>query len=241
MSRRVLALAAVLAASLAILLAPTPASAQVPQGSQAAALVGGPTAVCPPGSIGAVVPGGGTVNGVTVTGAGRCVPASADAEGDYTVDGVFGPLPFTAECDNPAGVVTTGGGVTVPAGTLVNGVAVLAPTNVTTPNTPVVFPGGRAAILNQVITTPTSVTRNAIVFVGGPTVGQVICGAAAYPLAVDVSGPSEAAAPLPGQAASDDSGPGTSLLLLGAVALVAIVVAQVVVARRMRPRGDTTA
>lgn len=243
--RRVFAVAAVLLAAIAVLLVPTPASAQVPPGSQATPLVGsGIVANCPPGSPGAVASGTATINGVTVgfPAGGRCVPLSADAEGSYTVAGSFtSPLPFTAECHNAGGVVQSRSGVTVPAGTIVNGVAVAVPTVVETPNAAVIFPGGRTAILNQTITTPTSVTVNAIVFTGGPIVGQVVCGAAVYPLAVDVSGVADAVLPLAEQALpGGDSGPGAGLLLLGALGVLAVAGAQVAVARRLR-RGSAIA
>lgn len=243
--KRLWAPAGVLLAALAVLLAPTAALAQVPPGSQATPLVGsGILADCPPASAGDVDAGTATINGVTVgfPAGGRCVPLSADAEGSYTVAGSFAnPLGFTSSCHNAGGTVQTGGGVTVPAGTVVNGVAVAAPTTVTTLNTPVTYPGGRTAILNQVITTPTSVTRNAIVFTGGPIVGQVVCGASAYPLTVDVSGAAEAVPALTEAVTGGDSGPGTGLLLLGAAAIAAVALAQVTVARRMRRRGDATA
>ncbi|MDQ3896132.1 MAG: hypothetical protein M3326_02585, partial [Actinomycetota bacterium] len=185
-NRRISVLAGVVATAIALMLPASPAQAQVPLGTQATPLVGGPTASCPPGSPGAVVAGGGTVNGVAVTGGGRCTPAAAAADGSYSIVGVTPNLAFSADCANSGGVVTTGGGVEVPAGTIVNGTPVATTTTVTTLNTPVTFPGGRTAILNQVITTGTTVTRNAIVFTGGPTVGQVVCGASAYPLAVEV-------------------------------------------------------
>ena len=222
-----------------------PAAAQIPLGAQATPLVGGgAVANCPPGTPAALAPlTSGTINGVTVgfPAAGRCTPSSADAEGSYTVAGSFtSPLPFTSECANVGGVVTARSGVTVPAGTIVNGVAVAAPTIVTAPNTPVVFPGGRTAILNQTITTPTSVTQNAIVFAGGPIVGQVICGAAAYPLAVgSASAASDVAPDVAGAPVSSggDGGPSTGLLLLGAVIAVALV-AQVAVGRKVWQRRN---
>jgi hypothetical protein len=237
-SRRIPGLIGVLAAGLA-LLAPTSASAQIPAGSLATPLVGsGIVAECPPGVAADLAPGTATINGVTVgfPAAGRCTPLAADAEGSYTVAGSFdNPLPFTSECANTDGIVTSRSGVTVPAGTIVNGVAVAQPTVVETPNAAVVFPGGRTAILNQRIETPTSVTQNAIVFAGGPIVGQVICGAAAYPLAVgSASGASDVTPELAGAPVSSggDGGPSTVLLLVGAVIALALV-AQVAVGRRM--------
>jgi hypothetical protein len=241
--RGVVAVGAVLTTLLLVLLAP-PASAQVPPGAQATPLVGAsPTANCPPGSPGAVVGGTFTSNGVTVgfPAGGRCTPSSADAEGSYTVVGSFAnPLGFTAECHNAGGTVQTGGGVVVPAGTLVNGVPVAAPTTITAVNTPVTFPGGRTAILNQVIVTPTAVTRNAIVFTGGPIVGQVICGAAAYPLAVE-SASGGVPAVVSELSSSGNSGSSTAPVLAGG-AMAVVLLLQVVVARRMRRRpGAATA
>ncbi len=243
--RRLWAPAGMLVAALAMVLAPTPASAQVPPGAQATPLVGsGILADCPPATSADLDAGTATVGGVTVgfPAGGRCTPLSADAEGQYTVAGSFdNPLGFTSECHNAGGTVQSNSGVTVPAGTIVNGVAVAAPTTVTAVNTPVTYPGGRTAILNQVITTPTSVTRNAIVFTGGPIVGQVVCGASAYPLTVDVSGAAEAVPALTEAVTGGDSGPGTALLVLGAAAIAAVALAQVTVARRMRRGGDATA
>lgn len=242
--RRVPALIAVLVAGIA-LLAPTPASAQIPAGSQATPLVGtGIVASCPPNVPAALDAGTATVNGVTVgfPGAGRCTPLAADAEGSYTVDGSFtNPLPFTSECANTGGVVTSRSGVTVPTGTIVNGVAVASPTVVEAPNAFVVFPGGRTAILNQRIETPTSVTQNAIVFTGGPIVGQVVCGTVAYPLAVETAA-SGGVAPVGLPVASDgDGGPSTGLLMLGGVVALALMV-QVAVGRRVwRNRTNATA
>ena len=193
--RRLAGLAGVLLATIVLLVPASPAAAQVPPGAQATPLVGsGIIADCPPGSPGAVAGGTATINGVTVYGpaGGQCTPLAATTSGEYTVAGVAAatPLRFNAACANSGGVVTTNGFVDVPAGTIVNGVPVNTTTTVTTPNTPVVFPGGRTAVVNQVVTTPTTVTRNAIVFAGGPTVGRVVCGASAYPLAVSVGSPS---------------------------------------------------
>lgn len=233
-----------------ILASAGPAAAQIPAGSQATPLVGsGIVANCPPGTPFGFAPGTATVNGVTVgfPAVGRCTPLAADAEGSYTVaDSFTGPLLFTSECANVGGVVTSRSGVTVPAGTIVNGVAVDGPTVVETPNAAVVFPGGRTAILNQTITTPTSVTQNAIVFAGGPIVGQVICGAAAppppdYPLAVGTaSSGSDATPELAGAPASEggEGGPSNGLLLVGAGIALALL-AQVAVGRRMWQRRNS--
>ena len=235
--RRIPVLAGVVAAAIALMLPASPAHAQVPPGTQATPLVGGPTANCPPGSPGAVVSGGGTVNGVTVTGGGRCTPLSAAADGSYSLAG-FGPLPFSADCANVGGTVQTGGGVQVPAGTIVNGTAVATTTTVTTLNTPVTFPGGRTAILNQVITTPTTVTRNAIVFTGGPVVGQVVCGATLYPLAVETAAGASPAPALPAASSGGGAGVSTGVLLLGGAFALAVA-AQLTIGRRVRRRkGD---
>lgn len=248
--RRIPALIGVLLAGMAVLAFPSPAGAQVPPGSQATPLVGsGIVADCPPGSPGDLAAGTATINGVTVgfPAAGRCVPLSADAEGSYTVAGSFtDPLPFTAECHNAGGTVQTRSGVTVPAGTVVNpGTAgqftTTAPTVIDTPNTRVRYPGGREATLNQVTTTATTVTVNAIVFDGGPIVGQVICGASVYPLAVDVGDAAGAtpAVAMPAPSSGGD-GPATSLLLTAGLVALAVLVAQVVVARTWRRRGNAT-
>ena len=236
-SRRFAGLAGVLAA-IALLVPASPASAQVPPGASASPLVGsGILANCPAGSPGAVAGGTATVNGVTVYGpaGGQCTPLAATTSGEYSIAGVTsGPLRFNAACANSGGTVTTNGGVDVPAGTLVNGVPVLTTTLVTAPNTPVVFPGGRTAILNQVITTPTTVTRNAIAFTGGPIVGQVVCGTSVYPLNVSVGGPS-ADLSAPTVLAVDDEASGLSTMTLvagGAVALA--LAAQVTFAVRRR-------
>ena len=236
--RRFTALAGLVLAAIALLVPASPASAQVPEGTQAAVYVGGPVATCPPGTGADFAPvGTTTINGVTVSGAGRCSSLAADAEGFYSVGG-SGPLNFNAECAIVDGVVQHNGGVTVPAGTLVNGVLVTEPTTITTLNTPVVFPGGREAILNQVISTDTSLTRNAIVFEGGPTVGQVVCGAAAYPLAVNAGGPAAAASELVGQV-SDSSGLSTTTIVAGVAVAIALM-AQIAVAARLRRRSATT-
>lgn len=238
LGRRFTTVAGVVLAAIALLAPASPASAQVPEGTQAAVYVGGPVANCPPGTNSGFAPvGSTTINGVTVSGAGRCSSLAADAEGFYSVGG-SSPLNFTAECANVGGVVQHHGGVTVPAGTVVNGVLITQPTTITTENAQAVFPGGRQATLNQVISTPTSLTRNAIVFAGGPTVGQVICGAAAYPLAVNAGGPAAAASELVGQV-SDSSGLSTTTIVAGAAVALALM-AQIAVAARLRRRSATT-
>ena len=243
--RKISVLAGVIAGALALVVPVSPASAQIPPGAQATPIVGGPSAVCPPGSPGAVVGVTQTINGVTVYGpaGGQCTPLNATTSGEYSIVGVTsGPLRFNAACANTGGTVTTDGFVDVPAGTRIAGGA---PVATTTPiegtNVAVIFPDGRTAIVNQVITTDTSVTRNAIAFTGGPIVGQVICGPAVYPLAVETaSGASASPAPLaPLTASGDDGGVSTTLLLAGAFALV--VAAQLVIGRRVwRRKGNAT-
>ncbi|MDQ4070457.1 MAG: hypothetical protein M3203_13455 [Actinomycetota bacterium] len=239
--RRMSALVGGLVAAIVVAAFAPPAAAQtVPLGTQAIPLVGGPFANCPPGSGPQLVPGGGTINGVTVSGAaGRCTEASADAEGYYTVAGSFSnPLPFTAECHNAGGTIQGRSGAYVPAGTIVNGVAVAGPTVVEAQNAQVIFPGGRRATLNTVTRTADAVTFRAIVFEGGPTVGQVTCGVAAYPLALgahSATGDAPAVAGLPGSAGEGSGARNTAFLAAGALALA--LLAQVVVARRIR-RGE---
>lgn len=236
--RRFAGLAGVLLAAIALLVPASPASAQVPPGAQATPLVGSEiVADCPPGSPGDVAGGTATINGVTVYGpaGAQCTPLAATTSGEYSVVGVptTNALRFNAACANTDGTVTTNGFVDVPPGTLVNGVPVATTTSVTTPNTPVVFPGGRTAIVNQVITTPTSVTRNAIVFTNGPTVGQVICGASAYPLAVNVGGPS-ADLSAPTELAVDEASGLSALTLVAGGAVALAIAAQVTFTVRRR-------
>jgi len=235
-----MSLVGLMVAGIATVAAATPALAVVPPGAQATPLVGGSAvANCPPAVPAARAvgpPDGETINGVTVgfPAAGRCTPLAADAEGSYTVAGSFAsPLLFTAECANTNGVVTPRSGVTVPAGTIVNGSAVGVVTTVDFPAA-VTFPGGRTALLNQTTTTATSVTRDAIVFTGGPIVGRVICGQAVYPLAVSAAGASgspDVAAPV----SSDSAGGPSSGLLVGA-GIALLVLAQVAIAFAMRRR-----
>ena len=243
--KRVSLLTGILLGWLALVLPASPAQAQIQPGAQATPLVGsGIIADCPPGSPGDVESGTATVNGVTVgfPASGRCVPLSADAEGSYTVAGSFdSPLPFTAQCHNAGGTAQTSSSVTVPAGTVVNGVAVADTTvldSVTYPNALVVYPGGRTARVNVVNNTGTVVTVNAIVFSDGTIVGQAICGRS-YPLAVSVA--EETAAPLPSPVSSDgDGGPSTSLLLIGGAFALAVL-AQLAIGRKVwRRKGDAT-
>ena len=242
--RRSAALVGLVVGALALVLPASPAQAQLAPGAQAAPVVGGPVADCPPGSPGAVVAVTTTVNGVTVYGpaGGQCTPLAARAAGEYSVAGVTSPtqLRFEADCANTGGTGVTSGFVDVPPGTIVNGVPVATTTSITALNVPVVYPNGRTAIVNQVITTPTTVTRNAIAFTGGPIVGQVVCGRAVYPLAVETAGAAAPAPELPTASSGDGGGlSATLLLLVGAFALA--VVAQLAVGRRIwRRKGDAT-
>lgn len=245
--RRVLTLAGVMAGALALMLPASPAAAQAGgPGTQATPVVGvSGTANCPTPVAADLVAGTFAVGPFTVgfPAAGRCTSFSADAEGSYTVGG-SAPLPFTASCQT--GGLQHGGGVDVPAGTIVNfgqpgqRTTTMVET-ITTPNTVVRFPDGTVATLNVVNTTATTVTRTAIVS-GGISIGRVICGQAnVYPLAVDTAaaaGPASAL-PLPGASSSDGSGFAGAALLSGA-AVVLLLGAQVVVGRRMRRRGDAT-
>jgi hypothetical protein len=221
-----------------------PAGAQIPSGAQATPLVGvSPTANCPPTTPAAQVAGTFTSGGFTVgfPSAGSCTPLSANAQGSYTLTGATaGPLPFSSSCQNAG--LQNGGGVDVPIGTVVNPgpgqVTTTAVTTITTPNTPVIFPGGTTAVLNQVTLTATSVTRSAIV-AGGTIIGRVICGAAnVYPLAVDTGASAPAPAVVtPLSASGGHGGPSTGLLLLGG-GIAVVLLAQVVVALRIRRGQD---
>ncbi len=243
--RRVSAVFGIVLGALALVLPASPAQAQIGPGTRATPLVGsGIVANCPPGSPGNQAGGTATVNGVTVYGpaGAQCTPLAATTSGEYSVAGVTSPtqLRFNAACANSGGTVATNGFVDVPPGTIVNGVPVATTTSITTLNTPVVYPNGRTAILNQVITTPTTVTRNAIAFSDGTVVGQVVCGAPVYPLAVDVADAAAPAPALPAASSGDGGGvSGTFFFIAGAFLLA--VLAQLVVGRRMwRRKGDAT-
>jgi hypothetical protein len=245
MGKRISFLAGVMMAGVALVATAGPSVAQaVPTGAQASALVGSGIAVnCPPGSPGATTGGTATVNGVTVgfPAGAACTPTDATSSGEYSFTTSSTGLRFNAACSNTAGTVTTNGFVDVPAGTTVAGLGVVAaPTPITTLNTAVTYPNGRTAVLNVVTTTPTAVTRDAIVFAGGPTVGHVVCGTAAYPLAVDAASssgaaPALAATPLTSTAAH--SGPSTGVLVLGGFFALAVV-AQIAFGRKLWRRGD---
>lgn len=223
---------------LAILLPGSPASAQVGgPGAQATPVVGvSGTAACPTNVAAAQVQYIGPAGPFAITqSGGRCTSFSADADGSFTIGGGTGT--FSSSCQTAG--LQNGGGVTVPTGTIVGGVAVTQPTVITATNTPVVFPGGTAATLNVVSTTPTSVTRTAIVS-GGTQIGRVICGAAnIYPLAVDTASGASPAPLAPLTSSDDDGGSSITVLLAGAFALA--VAGQLLIGRRIRRRKDATA
>jgi hypothetical protein len=249
------ALAGLLFAGVVVVSGASPALAAPPYpvGAQATALVGGIPLVqstCPTAAAQPPATGNSTLGPVFVTGGGaRCTGSSASADGQYAITGATAAPPttlrFSSQCVSSTG--QTGGLVDVPAGTNISGVGVVAsPTIVTTLNTAVTYPNGTTAILNQVTTTTTSVTRNAIVITGGTgagtVVGRVVCGTPIpYPLAVDAPG---AGAPAPDLAltASDGNGGSSRMLYVGgAVAL--LILAQVAVGRSVwrRRRGVTGA
>jgi len=230
--------------------APAWAAPPFPAGAGATALVGGAppiTVQCPvnparsDGSSTAGIVSGGSPAGA------RCTSTAAAADGQYAITGATPPLPalrFGADCTNNG---DTGGGVDVPIGTSVNGgPATTVPTNVTTLNTPVKYPDNTTAILNQVITTNTSVTRNAVVITSGAAsgtvIGRVVCGTPIYTLAVEAptgAGATPNLAPVSSSAGSAGSSR-SGLLLLGGAALALLVLAQLTLGRSMmrRRRGD---
>jgi hypothetical protein len=232
------------AASVLSLAAPSLAAPPFPAGAQATALVGGTPlirVVCPAGSPGAVAGGVSTKGGVSVgsPAGARCTPFSASADGLYAIAGETPPLPgtlrFSASCDSASGA--TGTAVDVPAGTNVAGIGVVPQqTTVTTLNTMVTYPNGTTAIVNEVITTPTSVTRNAIRITSGPNagtiIGQVVCGSI-YPLAVDA--PSGAAGtPAVAAAGTDGGGSRSGMVAIAVAALGVLLIAQLAIGRRAR-------
>ena len=247
------ALACLVVAGLGVLVGAVPAlsAPPFPAGAEATALVGGTPlvkVVCPPGSPGAVAGGTSTLGGVSVgsPAGARCTPQSASADGLYAIAGVTGPLPgslrFSSSCQNSTG--QNGTAVDVPAGTFVTGIGVVATqTTVTTLNTPVTYPGGQTAILNEVIVDPTSVVRNAIRFTSGPNtgtiVGQVICGVR-YPLVVD---PPSAGTPgaLAAPGAAESGGGNLALWIIAAVGV--LLISQLALGRQLwlRRRTDPSA
>lgn len=224
---------------IALMLPGSPAQAQpFTGGTLANALTGsGIAVVCPPNSAGAQAGGSATVGVASVANAGaQCAPTAANTAGLYGI-GAPATLQFHSSCDANNG--QTGGFVQVPAGSTVNGVLVNQTTNVTETAT-VVYPNGTTAIVNQVITTPTSVTRNAVAINGGPIIGQVICGSSAYPLAVDTAAASAAASATEPFTPGGDSGLATSTLVIGGAIAVAVL-AQLTIGRKMwRRKGDAT-
>ncbi len=250
--RRSLAAAVgLLMVGLVVLSGATPASAAPPYpvGARATALVGGTPLIqstCPTAA--AQPPSGGTSTAGPVSvgspAGARCTGNAASADGVYALVGATPPLPtslrFSSQCESNGG--NTNGFVDVPAGTIVNGVAVTTTTPVVAPNTPVTYTNGSTAILNRITVTPTSVTREAIVFTGGPgagtIVGRVVCGQPLpYPLAVDVASAGDTApeVALPAADLSGDNSSDSRLLLIGgAVAL--LVLLQVAVGRNMLKR-----
>jgi hypothetical protein len=215
--RRVAALAGALLGLALTLGWASPAHAQPVPGSQA-----GTSAV-----------DGGTSSAGTATVSGpagaRCdavaVP-SATTEGQAVVGGTAFSR-FESQC---SGLVTDGF------------VEVSGSPPITTTAT-VALADGSVAVVNEVIVTPTTVTRNAIRVISGPSagtiVGQVFC-APAYPLPVHVAPPGAAlSTPTPGSVNASDSSSPTTLLWLGGVGV--LVVANVVVGRKLwRRRSEVT-
>jgi hypothetical protein len=225
--------------------APALAAPPYPNGAQATALVSGTPLVQATCTTAPTRTGGNSTLGPVSVGypaGARCDVTSAAADGLYAIAGATPPLPntlrFSADCVNSTGV--TGGGVDVPAGTRINGGApVTAQTTITTLNTPVVYPNGTTAIVNEVTTTPTSVTRIAVHITGGvgagTSIGRVICGQPfPYPLAVDSPGASAATPSLATHSSSASSH--SSLLLVAGGVLLLLVGAQVVLGRNMLRR-----
>lgn len=242
--RRVSVLAGVMATAVALMSPASPASAQVGgPGAQATPVVGvSDTANCPTAVPAAQVAGTFTAGAFTVgfPAAGSCTSFSANSQGSYTLTGaVTSPLPFSSSCQTSG--LQNGGGVDVPAGTIVNPgpgqVVTTTVTTITAPNTTVIYPGGTTAVLNQVTTTPTSVTRSAIVS-DGIVIGRVICGAASvYPLAVDTGASAPAPAVVtPLSTSGGHGGPSTAVLVGAGIAI--LLLAQVALAYRIRRRQD---
>ncbi|MDQ6948102.1 MAG: hypothetical protein M3256_17995 [Actinomycetota bacterium] len=233
------------------LVPPAGAAPPFPNGAQASALVSGTPLVearCPSGP---TVSGGTSTRGPVTVGmpaGARCTSTSAAADGLYSIAGAT-PVPprlrFQSDCVNSG---ANNGFADVPAGTNVAGVGVVSTTTpVTTPNTAVTYPDGTTAIVNEVITTPTSVQRSAVHITSGAAsgtiIGRVICGAAnVYPLAADTAGATNAAPALAANSVSNGGGSSnTRLLLLAGGVLALLVLAQVTVGRTMwrRRRGLT--
>jgi len=178
----------------------------------------------------------------------QCTAAASSTSGQYSIDGSTPTtLRFSAQCVNSTGV--TNGLVDVPAGTNVPGVGVVSQQTAVTQNVTVTYPNGSTAILNQVVTTPTSVTRIAVQFTSGPNAGTVIGRCAVgtplpYPLSVDTAAGAPASNDLALTPLSGNDGGSSSnrvLYIGGAVAL--LVLAQVAIGRIVlkRRRGDAAA
>ena len=241
-SRRIPGVIGIMVGVLAILLPGSPASAQTGgPGAQATPVVGvSGTAACPTNVGAAQVPYIGPAGPFAITqSAGSCSSFSASAQGSFTIGGGTGT--FAADCQGAG--LQHGIAVHVPQGTIINPgpgqtVAGAGGATITTLNTPVIFPGGTAATLNVVSTTPTTVTRTAIV-AGGTQIGQVICNGAAYPLAVETASGASSAPLAPLTSSDDDGGSSITLLLAGAFALA--VAGQLLIGRRVwRRKGDAT-
>jgi len=236
--RRIPAVVGIVVGALALLLPASPASAQTGgPGAQATPVVGiSGTANCPTNVGANQVTYAGPAGPFTILqSVGSCTSYSANSQGNFTVGG-SGPGSFSSSCQTSG--LQSDSAVTVPAGTVVNGVLVTQPTVVDAPNTPVIFPGGIAATLNVRTVSGSTVTQTAIVS-GGTQIGRVICGAAnVYPLPVETAGGASPAPALPLTSSGDDGGVSTTLVLLaGALALA--VAAQLTIGRKMwRRQGD---
>lgn len=238
---RIAALAGGIVAAVSVLALAAPALAQAGgPGAQATPVVGvSGTANCPtPVGAAQVVYAGPAGPFTIVQSDGACTSFSANSQGTFTVGGA-GPGSFSSSCQ--AGGLQSSSAVTVPTGTIVNGVAVASPTVVATPNTPVVFPGGVAATLNVRNVSGTTVTQTAIV-AGGTSIGRVICGAAnVYPLAVDTAA-AGSVPELPSPVSSSGDGGGLTIGVVVAALVALALAAQLAVGARMRRRkGDATA
>ena len=240
--RRISIMAGVMLGVLALVVPASPASAQAGGPGAQASPINGVTANCPTAVAANQVTGTFASGPFTVgfPAAGSCSSFSANSQGSYTGGG-SAPLPFSSSCQTAG--LQTGGGVDVPAGTVVNPgtpgqFTTGAVQTITTPNTVVRFPNGTVATLNVVSTTATTVTRTAIQS-GGTNIGQVVCGAAVYPLAVETAAGASPAPLSPLTSSGDDGGISTAALLAGAFALA--VAAQLAIGRRVwRRKADAT-
>jgi hypothetical protein len=241
----------VLAAALVVANAsPALAAPPYPAGGQGTALVGGTPLVQATCTTAPAQASGNSQIGLIRVGTpagAQCTPNAVSTNGQYSIDGtVPTTMRFSAQCVNSTGA--TNGLVDVPAGTNIAGVGVVTQqTTVTTLNTMVTYPGGSTAILNQVTTTPTSVTRAAITFTSGAATGVIVgrCTSGTplpYPLSVDTAAAAPAPADLAALPLSGDSGGSSSnrVIYIGA-ALALLVLAQLTVGRTVlrRRRGAT--